>query len=339
MAAPALSAPAPVLAVVDGTPTTTSVDVARQFGKQHLHVMERIRALIPELPEKHQSDFRLVDYIDAKGENRPAYELNRDGFVVLAMGFTGKKALGFKLAYIDAFNRMEAALHTPAALAAPKPGHALKALQMAGAVASRVQQQVFAALMAGTDADALLHGRWLVHLDHKHKAQVCEVAPDALVGSYADIARNIATNSLGASGDDLAALAAACLAELAHRRGHAQPAALASLPAAVRPLFEVAVARLCTDAHATISTWALGKLAYDCNLNHPDRLHERASKALDALRFDDWLSHGAAAQARALLTLFGLAGQMAAESASRMKAAIDKQASPTTQALTQGAQP
>lgn len=105
---------APTLAVIDGIATTTSVDVAVHFGKQHMHVMERIRATMAETPAKfNESNFRLVDYTDAKGEQRPAYRLTRDGFTLLAMGFTGKKALAFKLAYIEAFNQMEAALRAP----------------------------------------------------------------------------------------------------------------------------------------------------------------------------------------------------------------------------------
>ncbi len=96
------------LTVIDGQPTTTSNEVAQHFGKQHQHVMERIRSLTAETPnEFNQSNFRLVETTDAKGEKRPAYCLTRDGFTLLAMGFTGKKALSFKLAYIDAFNRME----------------------------------------------------------------------------------------------------------------------------------------------------------------------------------------------------------------------------------------
>ncbi|WP_428029530.1 Rha family transcriptional regulator [Ancylobacter sp.] len=42
-------------------------------------------------------NFELVDYRDAKGELRPAYEMTRDGFTLLAMGFTGKPARAFKV--------------------------------------------------------------------------------------------------------------------------------------------------------------------------------------------------------------------------------------------------
>jgi len=107
---------APVLTVVDGIPTTTSADVARHFGKRHEHVMDSIRGLLAQLPENAHPNFRVSEYTDPTGRKLPAYTLTRDGFTLLAMGFTGKRALQFKLAYIDAFNRMEAALHQPSAL-------------------------------------------------------------------------------------------------------------------------------------------------------------------------------------------------------------------------------
>ncbi len=104
-------APTPVLSIVNGTPTTTSNEVALHFGKRHDHVLRDIEALIAETPaEFNAPNFGAVEYTDAKGERRPAYRITRDGFTLLAMGFTGKKVLTFKLAYIEAFNRMEAQL-------------------------------------------------------------------------------------------------------------------------------------------------------------------------------------------------------------------------------------
>jgi Rha family phage regulatory protein len=93
-------------------PVTSSLRVAEIFGKQHLHVLEKIRALTADCPaEFNQSNFRLVEFLDAKGEIRPAYELTRNGFALLVMGFTGPKALAFKIAFIERFDAMEAALH------------------------------------------------------------------------------------------------------------------------------------------------------------------------------------------------------------------------------------
>lgn len=89
---------------------TTSLQVATVFGKQHAHVLRDIRALLEQLPESHRSSFGLVAYLDEKGESRAMYRVTRDGFTLLAMGFTGKKALAFKLAYIDAFNAMAASI-------------------------------------------------------------------------------------------------------------------------------------------------------------------------------------------------------------------------------------
>ncbi|WP_341538063.1 Rha family transcriptional regulator [Sodalis glossinidius] len=54
----------------------------------------------------------LVDYVDAKGEKRPMFEMTKDGFVFIVMGFTGKKAAAFKEAYIAEFNRMEPELYS-----------------------------------------------------------------------------------------------------------------------------------------------------------------------------------------------------------------------------------
>ena len=108
------SAPAtvPSIAVIDGTPTTTSVEVARVFGKIHRDVVRAIENLMSQLPEEALRNFAHTPYTNEQnGETYPAYRLTRDGFTLLAMGFTGKKALAFKLAYIDAFNRMERELY------------------------------------------------------------------------------------------------------------------------------------------------------------------------------------------------------------------------------------
>ena len=107
-----LCAIALVLAVVDGKPTTTSLDIARHFGKRHDDVLRLIRNLLPQLPADALRNFAEGFYtLPNTGEQQhPMYRITRDGFTLLAMGFTGKKALQFKLAYIDAFNQLEAEL-------------------------------------------------------------------------------------------------------------------------------------------------------------------------------------------------------------------------------------
>ncbi len=98
----------PVVILHDGKAITASQAVAGYFGKEHKNVLRSIENIKADLPEDfNRLNFEPVEFFDAKGEKRPAYELTRDAFTLLAMGFTGKTALAFKLAYIQAFNRME----------------------------------------------------------------------------------------------------------------------------------------------------------------------------------------------------------------------------------------
>lgn len=89
---------------------TTSVKIAEVFGKRHKHVLDAIEVHLQGLPEKWRPNFRPRDYTDERGKTWKMYEVSRDGFTLLAMGFTGKKALQFKMQYIEAFSKMETAL-------------------------------------------------------------------------------------------------------------------------------------------------------------------------------------------------------------------------------------
>jgi len=98
-------------AIIDehGEPWFIAKDVATILDK---HVLDKIRELIDEISADWcKPNFRLIQIDTDLGLGRtrkdPAYELTRDAFALLAMGFTGKTALAFKLAYIQAFNRME----------------------------------------------------------------------------------------------------------------------------------------------------------------------------------------------------------------------------------------
>lgn len=103
--------PIPALELINQRPCTTSLAIATHFEKQHKHVLDSIRELQTECPSNFNgSNFRLVKYQDAKGEKRPMYHVFFDGFMLLVMGYTGKKALAMKLAYIEAFNAMKARL-------------------------------------------------------------------------------------------------------------------------------------------------------------------------------------------------------------------------------------
>ena len=107
-----MSMSVPALNVINGRPTALSTQVAEFFGKLHKNVIRDIRNLIESIPELGRLNFELSSYINEQGKELPCYRMDRKGFVLLAMGFTGEQALKFKIAYIDAFDRMEAQLST-----------------------------------------------------------------------------------------------------------------------------------------------------------------------------------------------------------------------------------
>lgn len=95
-------------------PTVSSLQVAEIFGKRHDHVLRDIRQVLTQVPEIFiKSNFGVFEYPVRRGfgtEMVKAYLLSKDGFVLLTMGYTGEKAMKFKVAYIDRFNEMEAQL-------------------------------------------------------------------------------------------------------------------------------------------------------------------------------------------------------------------------------------
>ena len=88
---------------------TDSRIVAQKFDKNHRDILRDIRGLIDQIGDVRNfaQMFSEITLPDKYGREQPAYLMNRDGFSLLAMGFTGKKALKFKLDFINAFNRME----------------------------------------------------------------------------------------------------------------------------------------------------------------------------------------------------------------------------------------
>lgn len=86
---------------------TDSRSVAEHFGKQHKDVLRAIENLVRGDQRKIAPMFYETTMPDSYGRQQKAYLMNRDGFSLLVMGFTGKKALEWKLKYIDAFNEME----------------------------------------------------------------------------------------------------------------------------------------------------------------------------------------------------------------------------------------
>lgn len=89
----------------------SSLDVAETFEKEHKHVLEDVRRISDNLDTAEFSAlFYETEYKASNGKKNPMYLMNRDGFTLLVMGYTGEKAMKFKLAYIKQFNAMEKAL-------------------------------------------------------------------------------------------------------------------------------------------------------------------------------------------------------------------------------------
>jgi Rha family phage regulatory protein len=96
----------PAVAINKQKLTVTSLNVAEVFGKQHKNILRDIAKLdVPD--EFRRLNFEPSSYLNDQSKEQPAYNLTRDGYTLLVMGFTGAKAMQFKLAYIKEFNRME----------------------------------------------------------------------------------------------------------------------------------------------------------------------------------------------------------------------------------------
>lgn len=105
----------PVVELVNERPATTSLAIAECFDKRHCDVMRDIQNLIENCPgDFHKRNFALmsrkVKIGNGAEREEPYYIVFFDGFILLVMGYTGKKALQMKLAYIEAFNAMRAKL-------------------------------------------------------------------------------------------------------------------------------------------------------------------------------------------------------------------------------------
>lgn len=91
---------------LNGKLTVSSLQIARDFSKRPADVHEAIKNLTAE--NSVVKNFYIEsEYVNERGRKYKCYELTRDGFSLLVMGFTGKKALEWKLKYIEAFNLME----------------------------------------------------------------------------------------------------------------------------------------------------------------------------------------------------------------------------------------
>lgn len=92
---------------------TTSMQVAKRFNKPHamvIRALKDLRASLAEINHKDVSNYADISYADGMNRMQQGVSMSRDGFTLLAMGFTGKDALSWKLKFLAAFNAMEAKL-------------------------------------------------------------------------------------------------------------------------------------------------------------------------------------------------------------------------------------
>ena len=219
---------APIVSIIDGQAVTTSLEIARVFEKNHKDVLRAIAQLRAECDDEFaERNFALmsldIDVGNGATRKSPTYHLTRDGFTLLAMGFTGAKALKFKLAYIQQFNAMEQltaqlrdelraklhqrqaelnALDTPAAAPATTP--------------SRAPGQPPPPTL--TLAQIVRHDRFIctVHNDQFH---LTPIMPDAFVATWREVAERI-PHDLACRIEDVQAIFKAAHQEIERHNHH-----------------------------------------------------------------------------------------------------------------------
>lgn len=100
------------LVMKNNQPMVSSLVVAELFEKRHDNVLQSINDL--DVPDDFRRlNFQESSYINKQNKEQPSFNMTRDGFSLLAMGFTGKKAMEWKIKFLEAFNAMEAKLKCP----------------------------------------------------------------------------------------------------------------------------------------------------------------------------------------------------------------------------------
>jgi Rha family phage regulatory protein len=118
-----LTVTTPTVTIKNNAVVANSRDVAEFFGKQHKNVLRDIDAILDEIQGSDLSRGWFIPvstpHPKVHGINIRSFDMTRDGFTLLVMGYTGSDAMRFKVAYIQEFNRMEEALKAPAGPALP----------------------------------------------------------------------------------------------------------------------------------------------------------------------------------------------------------------------------
>lgn len=96
-----------LITVVDGKPVVTTKQVADHFGRKHRDVLVSLAKILETAGGFGSENYRTSSYISLQNKKLDCYEMTRDGFTLLVMGFDGEKAQQWKIKYIEAFNAME----------------------------------------------------------------------------------------------------------------------------------------------------------------------------------------------------------------------------------------
>lgn len=131
----------------EGTLVATSREIATNFNKRHSDVLEKINKTKAKTnsTEKSAQYFIASKYVDTSGKENKEYLLTKDGFSLIVMGFTGSKALQFKMAYIDKFNEMENTLKeqsTKLTGVEPQVLQLAQGMQIIGQVVGSIQKTI-----------------------------------------------------------------------------------------------------------------------------------------------------------------------------------------------------
>ena len=161
--------PADIISLNHGQPMTTSLKVAEVFGKQHKNVLRKLETLECS-QEFNRLNFEPVEYLDKKGEMRLMYNITKDGWMMLVMGFTGKTATAIKEQYIAAFNWMAEQLN--------------RRMAMGEEMQHRYAIKETRSKLKGTIGSRLMNERKkekrVLELEHEHIMQVTQ--PELLIG-------------------------------------------------------------------------------------------------------------------------------------------------------------
>ena len=95
-----------LIQIVNNQAVVSSRQIAERFGKEHRNILANIRQAV-QSAEISADWFYQTEYIDSKGRTYPEYLMNEEGFTLIVMGFNTKRAIEWKVKYIQAFKQMK----------------------------------------------------------------------------------------------------------------------------------------------------------------------------------------------------------------------------------------